>query len=98
LIRDYDQFACVIFSAMHVGLLTRKAGHQLLHKTGVSIRRLFGSTYEWKFTGVTRSDVTGQTTQAKRAVEMMGVCPLDVVEKKWRAKIAPEIESPMAGV
>ncbi len=92
LVSNYDQLACSIFTATHVGVLNKKRGFQMLNQAGSKIRRLFSATYEWKYTGVTREDIKNQTQNGKRAIESMGECPPDVLAQTHRALNAPDIQ------
>jgi len=92
LVSDYDQLACRLFSAMHVGVLDKKQGYRMLNKAGSGLRRLFSAAYEWKYTGVTRHDIINQKPNVANAIKIMGVCPEDIMNKTRRAENAPEIQ------
>jgi integrating conjugative element protein (TIGR03761 family) len=92
LLSEYDLLACSIFSAMHAGILEKQKGYRMLGTASTSLRRLLSSTYEWRFTGVTRLDINNQTAVASKAIEIMGVCPNNVLDRTHRADHSPEIE------
>jgi integrating conjugative element protein (TIGR03761 family) len=95
LVSEYDQLACHIFAASHVGVLAKKEGYQILDRAGIGIRRLYATTYGWKYTGVTRQDVLKKTQIAQRAVEIMGDCLPEILDMSQRATNAPDVQMNM---
>ncbi len=95
LVSEYDQLACHIFAASHVGVVTKKQGYQILARAGVGIRRLYATTYGWKYTGVTRQDVLENTQTAQRAAEIMGECLPESLDMSQRAVNAPDVQMKM---
>jgi len=91
LVKDYDLLACSVFTARHIGLIDRKTAESITHVTSKAIRRTFTLVALWKFTGVTREDLTQKNPSSQRAFDTFGECPEDVVSKKTRAMVAPEI-------
>ncbi|MCH9699369.1 MAG: TIGR03761 family integrating conjugative element protein, partial [Gammaproteobacteria bacterium] len=91
IVSEYDQLACRVFSATHVGMIRKKQGFIILNQAGAGIRRVFSAAYEWKYSGVTRKDINNKTKIAEHAIQIMGDCPHVILNKTNRASNAPEI-------
>jgi len=91
LISDYDGLCCSVFTASHIGLIDRNTANNLVSVTGKAVRRTFDLPGRWKFTGVTRDDISANNPAAISAISTHGECPVPILKKTKRAKISPEI-------
>jgi integrating conjugative element protein (TIGR03761 family) len=93
LIKDFDALACSVFTARHLGIIDRSTAESMINTAGKAIRRTFVLVSQWKFTGVTRDDIQQDNQNAKRALDLYGECPADILSKDRRAKTAPAIRA-----
>lgn len=91
IIGAFDELACKILSARHVGLLARQQAEGLLYQAGRIVRRFLQSPVGYRFLGVTRREVMQGTAKALRAAELMGEVPTDVLVGIVRAQHAPAV-------
>jgi integrating conjugative element protein (TIGR03761 family) len=94
LVKEYDTLCCAVYTAQHIGLIDRKHSVSLLNETGRAIRRTFNLPASWRYTGVSRLDLQQRNQNAQRAKEAMGEVPDDVIERRTRSRIAPDIRRP----
>jgi integrating conjugative element protein (TIGR03761 family) len=94
LVKEYDTLCCAAYTAQHIGLIDRKHSVSLLNETGRAIRRTFNLPASWRYTGVSRVDLQQASQNAHRAKEAMGEVPDDVIERRTRSRIAPDIRRP----
>jgi integrating conjugative element protein (TIGR03761 family) len=98
LIHDYDVLARMVFTARHIGLLDSDTARKVMHEAGKGIRRSFGLSTHWKFTGVTRDDLVAGNLNAQRALAEFGECPVGVLSGAQRAKASPPIRRKSATI
>lgn len=98
IIHDYDVLARMVFTAKHIGLLDSDAARKVMHDAGTGIRRSFGLSVRWKFTGVTRDDLVEDNLNAQRAVSEFGECPAGIFSEKKRAQASPIIRRKQAAI
>ena len=89
LLAAYDGFARRVLSAQHVGLLNRDEAERRLHLGAKPLRRAFGSVLDYRFLGITRSDVLQQTAKGQGAAAAMGELPPEILSGALRAELAP---------
>lgn len=91
LLADYDALVRAILTGRHVGLLDRNTAEKLLHEGGRAVRRAYSVAQGYRYLAVTREDVRQGTAKGRRAKEMLGELPQEVLEGGLRAAHAPDI-------
>ena len=89
LLVDYDGLVREVMTARHVAVLDREAAERLIHEGGRAVRRAFHSAEGYRYLALTRDDVRQGTAKARKARELMGELPRQVLEGKVRARHAP---------
>lgn len=94
LIADYDQLVCTVLTARHVGLIQRGESEQRLNQCARMVRHAFSLSALWKFTLVTRADVSNNNPMAqtaRKSMTILGEIPEAIINRQRRANISPEI-------
>ena len=76
-------------TATHVGLVESEAAHKEIKQCGKAIRVTFQTVTGYRFTGVTRDDVHAMNPVAQKAAELMGPCPIGILDDE----VVPKFES-----
>jgi integrating conjugative element protein (TIGR03761 family) len=93
LVADFDELARLVFTARHAGCIDRKFAEAMLFKSASAVRRTFQKSAEWRYTGVTRTDIKANSPLAQKAIEAMRIVPLEHLQGDVRARCAPIIRS-----
>ena len=94
LLADFDALVRATLTGRHVGLLDRlSAERNFLYEGGRIVRRAFNAAYGYRYLGVVREDLRQGTAKAKRARDMLGDVPQEVVDGELRAAHAPDIKT-----
>jgi len=96
LLGQYDKLVRLGLVAKHVGMLYSDDWNNLIGKMGSKIREVFWLSTRYRYTGVTRDDVTANNEVARRAATKYGELPQNVMEGTHRAKHAPIIRTSSA--
>lgn len=94
LLTSYDELVRRILLASHVGLIDGHAKGQWLDEGAAILRRLFGLSQQYKFSGASRGDFAANNARAQQAREMYGKAgeiPQDILEGTRRSKYAPTL-------
>ncbi|RML80792.1 PFL_4669 family integrating conjugative element protein, partial [Pseudomonas amygdali] len=99
LLTAYDELVRRILLASHVGLIDNNAKGQWLDEGAAILRRLFGLSQRYKFSGASRGDFAAKNARAEQAREMyapFGEIPQDILEGTQRSKFAPALATASA--
>lgn len=91
LVADYDDFVRTVLTVKHVGLVSRNAGEQMVHRGSRLVRRAFAVPLGWKHFAIARNDIRQNNQRAQQALDKMGELPQEILEGTLRSRIAPEI-------
>ncbi|MCF5805659.1 MULTISPECIES: PFL_4669 family integrating conjugative element protein [Pseudomonas syringae group] len=94
LLTAYDELVRRILLASHVGLIDNNAKGQWLDEGAAILRRLFGLSQRYKFSGASRGDFAAKNARAEQAREMyapFGEIPQEILEGVRRSKFAPAL-------
>lgn len=92
LIADFDNYACLLYSAKMMGVMLDRPINELLQQMGDKIKTTFELPQKWKRTDVTREDVNQQNDKATLAKECMGSINEKVLTGILRSPYAPKIK------
>lgn len=98
LVVDADYLALEILSLFHNGCMTRQHKDRLIHLVGRATRSALQSATGYRHLGVTRNDVKANNPKARKAKELMGEVPKDILDLKLRSDYAPELRQYEEGV
>ncbi|UOF21382.1 PFL_4669 family integrating conjugative element protein [Pseudomonas syringae] len=96
LLTAYDELVRRILLASHVGLIDNNAKGQWLDEGAAILRRLFGLSQRWKFSGASRDDFAAKNARSEQAREMyasFGEIPQDILEGTRKSSFAPSPSS-----
>ncbi|KPB80621.1 Uncharacterized protein AC505_2108 [Pseudomonas syringae pv. maculicola] len=99
LLTAYDELVRRILLAGHVGLIDNNAKGQWLDEGAAILRRLFGLSQRYKYSGASRGDFAAKNARAEQAREMyatFGEIPQDILEGTLRSKFAPAMATASA--
>ena len=91
LVVDTDYLILEILSLFHNGCMTRQQKERLVHLAGKAARYALQSATGFRHLGVTRNDVKANNPKARKAKELMGEVPEDILNLKVRSDYAPEL-------
>ncbi len=91
LVEDADKLILEILNLFHVGRLTRRQKERLTNLVGRATRAALQSVTGYRYQGVTRNDVKANNPKARKAKELMGEVPEDILNLKLRSDYAPEL-------
>ena len=91
IVTDCDLMTLDVLNLFHAGLMTRQQKERLVHKIGKVARGALTSATGFRHCGVTRNDVMANNPKARKAKELMGEVPEDVLNLKLRSDYAPEL-------
>ena len=93
LINDFDTLVCAIQTAKHVAVITTIEGRAMMQRSSKTVRGMFNSANEYRFTGVSRADIAHGTAKAREAIERWGELPADILDGTRRAEYGPPLPS-----
>ncbi|MEE4124050.1 PFL_4669 family integrating conjugative element protein [Pseudomonas viridiflava] len=96
LLTAYDELVRRILLASHVGLIDNHAKGQWLDEGAAILRRLFGLSQRYKFSGASRGDFAAKNARSELAREMyapFGEIPQDILEGARKSKFAPALST-----
>ncbi len=93
---EYDNLACGVLSAVHVGLMDKTDAEHLLGQCAGKLRALFCVPIGYRFLGVDRAAVAQGTAVAVQARKIMGEVPEDVLTGERRPPLGPR-KAPFPG-
>ena len=85
----YDSLVCTALTANHIGLLDRAACQSELNLCARKIRSLFVIPQSYRFLGIDRPSIRRGSAESKRAAQLMGVLPADVLNGERQAPLIP---------
>ncbi len=88
LVTDFDLFCRLVLTTRHCGIIGRDYAEELLVKGGKPLRRAYHSVVGYKFSGATRKDVIEQNQIAKKAEELMGTLPDEIIKENKQSDYA----------
>lgn len=89
---DFDEMACCAFTARQIGELNDEHCANLVRGCARRVRAVFSTPSRFRRLGVMRSAAVEQQTIFKRAEELMGAIPKDVLDCSRRAPLVPQIK------
>jgi integrating conjugative element protein (TIGR03761 family) len=90
LLTEFDVLVRSILTARHVGFLDRNEAERTLLYGGRAVHRVFASATGFQNQSVKRKDIHENNARARKAQELMGQIPDDILMSARRAKHAPE--------
>jgi len=93
LLYQYDKLVRMAQAAMHVGMMFEEDWGKVVRASGRSIRRAFGMSAGYRFSGVNRNDIAANNAAARAAKEKYGELPQSTLDGSKRGKFAPKILS-----
>lgn len=81
-----------VLDASHTARVSIEEKRAFLREAEGICRHMMRSTYDYKFTGVTRKDIVQNNMKAKEAFEAMGEIEREYLEAVTRSKYAPPID------
>jgi integrating conjugative element protein (TIGR03761 family) len=91
LVVDADYLILEILSLFHNGCMTRQQKERLTNMVGRATRAALQCATGYRHLGVTRNDVRANNPKARKAKELMGEVPEDILNMKLRSDYAPEL-------
>lgn len=91
LVVDADFLILEILSLFHNGCMTRQQKERLSNLVGRAIRSALQSAAGYRHLAITRNDVKANNPKARKAKELMGEVPEDILNLKIRSDYAPEL-------
>ncbi len=89
LLTKHDELVIIIMTANHVGLVESQRAHYDIEHSAKAARTAFQAVTGYRFTGVTRDDVYANNKIAEKALELMGPCPIKILDDE----VVPKFES-----
>lgn len=93
LLYQYDKLVRMAQAAMHVGMMFEDDWGKVVRASGRKIRRAFGMSAGYRFSGVNRNDIAANNAAARAAKEKYGELPQSTLDGSKRGKYAPKILS-----
>jgi len=91
IVAECDLLILEVLNLFHVGLMTRKQKERLVNLIGKVARGALSSATGYRHQGVTRNDVAANNPKARKALELMGQVPEDILTLQRRSDYAPEL-------
>ncbi|MFT7532455.1 MAG: integrating conjugative element protein (TIGR03761 family) [Gammaproteobacteria bacterium] len=91
LLQKYDTLVLNALAARQIGLIFDSDWNRVVNKTGSSIRALFLMSTQYRATGATRDDIVSNSPKARKAIELYGELPKEVLEGRKRSRWAPKL-------
>lgn len=92
LLLETDDAIKRILDASHTARISHEEKRKLLREAEGICRHMMRSTYDWRFTGVTRTDVIQKNMKAKEAEALMGEIEREFIEGVLRSEYAPPLK------
>lgn len=89
LLADFDQTVRLGLTCENLGILDRDQVFPVFRGLSRKLRRIFHLPLTYRFTGVSREDVRHNTQVAKRARQLMGDLPGEILEQRLTPRHAP---------
>ena len=89
LLMKYDELVKIIMTANHVAMVESKKAHKDIELSAKAARTVFHAVTGYRFTGVTRDDIYANNKIAEKASELMGPCPIGILDDE----VVPKFES-----
>lgn len=93
---EFDELACYAYTAKQIGLIDINQCQLALRSTARRIRSVFNMPMRYRRLGLVRGAALRERPEFKRAEDLMGVLPQDVLEAKRRAPLSPTIRGESA--
>lgn len=93
LLYQYDKLVRMAQAAMHVGMMFEEDWGKVVRASGRKIRRAFGMSAGYRFSGVNRNDIAANNAAARAAKEKYGELSQSTLDGSKRGKFAPKILS-----
>ena len=93
IVKNYDRLVLLALTTKQTGDILDSDWNRIVNKTGSKIRSVFLMSTQYRFTGVTRNDMSANNEKARSAIDKYGELPKDILEGRKRAKHAPKIRS-----
>lgn len=88
---EFDELSCYAFTAKKIGLINSDQCHGTLRGTARRIRAVLNIPVSFRRLGLIRQNGITGTDSYKRAQDLMGSLPADVLDASRRAPLAPLI-------
>lgn len=98
LLSEYDALACQVLTASHIGLLDNRTRDDLLGSCAQKIRATFMVPQDYRLTGIDREALRDGHGESRRACQVMGEVPDEVVRGERHAPLVPRTIRPPAAL
>ena len=91
ILAQYDEIARKIVQAVQFGLIDLVIRNQLFEIGDHALRSLFTLVQRYRYSGITRLDLTQNNAIATAAIAKLGEVPPEIITGQWRSRFSPPL-------